>query len=374
MQSVLFSWLVVVVLHAPAEQVSVAQTSAMLPTLLLILIGGLAADRLDPRSVLVRLQALAAVPVLVLAAFVAGGSFGLMHLVLFGISIGTISAFTMPARDALLSRVAGDNLMHAVTMLTAVQFGAQAFGSLIAGAAGRVGGTAMLCLQAAVLLSGSLALSRLPPSEPNPHAARSRSPLHDIAAGLREVARTPKLRAPIALVLAVGSFFVGPFMVLFPLLVRDVYQGGVGDLSLVLMMFPLGTIAGSVSLRTIGGIRRKGLAALLALIFGALNLAAVGIGLPFSGMVAATFLWGLGGSVFINCSRTLYQEAAPPAHRGRVLSVYQLGFMGGAPLGALLAGQIGQHIGSLHALWVFSAAMVLFVVLSWMFTDLAGME
>ena len=374
MQSVLFSWLVVVVLQAPADQVSVAQTSAMLPTLLLILLGGLAADRLDPRKVLVRLQAVAALPVLVLAAIVASGRVSFVHLVVFGGTIGTISAFTMPARDALLSRVAGENLMHAVTMLTAVQFGSQALGSLLAGAAGSVGGVVMLCLQASLLFGGALAMSRLEPCSPNPHAAPPRSPLRDIAAGLAEVARTPKLRAPIALVLAVGSFFVGPFMVLFPLLVRDVYGGGVRDLSFVLMMFPLGTIAGSVLLRAIGGIRRKGLAALFALLVGAANLAAVGIGLPFPGMVLCTFLWGLGGSVFINCSRVLYQEAAPPAHRGRVLSVYQLGFMGGAPLGAVLAGMIGQRIGSLHALWVFSGAMAIFVCASWLLTDLAEME
>lgn len=374
MQTVLFSWLVVVVLHAPAEQVSAAQTSAMLPTLLLILVGGLAADRLDPRKVLVRLQALAAIPVLGLAFIVARGELHLLHLILFGASIGTIAAFTMPARDALLSRVAGRNLMHAVTVLTAVQFGAQASGSLVAAAAGRFGGAALLCLQASLLLGGALTLARLSPSPPNPHAAAPKSALRDIGSGLREVARSPKLRAPIALVLAVGSFFVGPFTVLFPLLVRDVYHGGVGDLSVVLMMFPLGTIAGSVLLRASGGIRRKGLAALLALIFGALNLGAVGVGLPFGGMVLATFLWGLGGSVFINCSRTLYQEAAPPAQRGRVLSIYQLGFMGGAPLGAIVAGQVGQHIGSLHALWVFSAAMLLFVAVSWVATDLASME
>ena len=374
MQSVLFSWLVVGELHAGPEWVSVAQTSSMLPTLFLLLFGGLLADRLDPRKVLVRLQATAALPVLLLAAAVAGGGLRFAHLVAFGIGIGTLTAFTMPARDALLSRVAGVNLMHAVTVTTAVQFGAQALGALLAGFASRVGSVTMLCVQAALMLFGAAALSRLEPAPPRDLLGPRASALGDIAAGLREVAATPNLRAPLSLVLAVGSLFVGPFMVLFPLMVRDVYGGDIADLAVVLTMFPLGTIAGSLLMRARGGIRRKGLAALLALVFGALNLGAISTGLPFPGMIVATLFWGLAGSVFINCSRTLYQAAAPAAHRGRVLSVYQVGFMGGAPLGALLSGVVGQQIGTLDTLALFSAAMLLFVAVIWLTSDLATME
>jgi len=375
MQSVLFSWIVVGELHAGPEWVSAAQTSSMLPTLFLLLFGGLVADRNDPRRVLVWLQTAAALPVLALAAVVGADVVALPHLIVFGLCIGTVTAFTMPARDALLSHVGGDNLMHAVTLLTAVQFGAQALGSLLAGAASRVGSVAMLACEAALMVLGALFLARLEPVPPRPAPAGGRATaLGDIAVGLREVSRTPKLRAPLALVLAVGSLFVGPFMVLFPLIVRDVYAGGVRDLSFVLMMFPLGTIAGSLLMRARGGIRRKGRAALLALLFGASNLAAIGSGLPFAGMVAATALWGLSGSVFINCSRTLYQEAAPAAHRGRVLSVYQVGFMGGSPIGAVLAGVLGQQIGTLSALLVFAAVMFLFVAVAWLASDLVTME
>lgn len=374
MQSVLFSWLVVGELHASADAVSAAQTSSMLPTLILILFGGLVADRLDARKVLVRLQALAALPVLLLAAAVASGKLTLLHLLIFGSCIGTVMAFTMPARDTLLSRIAGGNLMHAITVLTAVQFGAQALGSLTAGLASRFGAVSMLCLQALLLLAGAAALAQLSPAAPNPHAAPPTTPLRDIAAGLAVVAKTPRLRAPIALVLAVGTFFVGPFMVLFPLLVRDTYHGGVAELSLIVMMFPLGTISGSLLLRAAGGIRRKGLASQIALLGGAAVLAVIGIGLPFAGTVLATYLWGAAGSVFINCSRTLYQEAAPAAHRGRVLSVFQLGFMGGSPIGAILAGLVAQSFGSLHTLWFFAGAMLLFVASSMLFSGLSRME
>ena len=71
--------------------------------------------------------------------------------------------------------------------------------------------------------------------------------------------------------------------------------------------------------------------------------------------------WGLAGSVFINCSRTLFQQAAPIQGRGRVLAIYQLGFAGGGPIGALLAGFGADALG-LHTTLVVSATTMLILV------------
>jgi predicted MFS family arabinose efflux permease len=202
------------------------------------------------------------------------------------------------------------------------------------------------------------------------------SALREITAGLPVVARTPELRWPFALVTSVGMLFVGPFLVIFPLLVRDAYGGDARELSLVLMQFPLGTIAGSLLIRSRGGIRRKGRAALVALAFGSVDLALVGVwsGLPFAGLMLATLAWGLGGSVFINCSRTLFQEAAPAAERARVLSVYQLGFMGGTPLGTTLAGFASGAFGPHGTLLLASLVMLAVVGGIAVFTHTPGME
>jgi hypothetical protein len=219
----------------------------------------------------------------------------------------------------------------------------------------------MLAVQAVVLLLGSFATARVPAAPPLPRSGPRLSALREITAGLPVVARTPELRWPLVLVASVGTLFVGPFLVIFPLLVRDAYGGDALQLSLVLMLFPVGTIAGSLFIRSRGGIQRKGRAALIALAFGSANLALVGAGLPFAGLLLATLAWGLGGSVFINCSRTLFQEAAPEAERARVLSIYQLGFMGGAPLGTSLAGFASGPLG-LHGTLVAASGVMLAVV------------
>ncbi len=372
-QSTLFSWLLVGELGVSDEWMGVAQTSHMLPAILLLLLGGAAADRIDPRRMLIVLHGVGTLPVLALAVVVASGVLTIPIVIAFGVSMGVVSAFSMPARDTLLSRVAGGHMMRAVTGMTAVQFGSQALGALVAGAARWVGSAPMLVAQATVLLMGSFSTMKVPAESPAPRHGSASSPLRDIGDGLRQVARNEQLWSPLMLVFAVGFLFVGPFLVTFPIIVTRIFGGSISDLAIVLTMFPLGAIVGSLVLRW-RGLRRKGRAALIALVFGAVALAVVGLGISLSVMVVASLAWGLGGAVFINCSRTLYQEAAPPTQRGRVLAVYQLGFMGAAPLGSISAGFVSGQIGPLATLHVYAVVMLLAVIAVWIFTDLARME
>jgi MFS family permease len=374
MNSTLFGWLVAGDLRAPDQWVGVAQSAILWPSLGLLLLGGAAADRVDPRRLLAALHVAVALLVALLAAGVASDLLSIPALLVYGLCLGTVSAFAMPARDALLSRVAGGDVMRAVTTMTAVQFGAQALGSALAGSARWMGSPAALLLQSGILLAGSVAARRLPAAPRRPRRGPRRSPWHEVAEGLALVFRTPRLRASIGLLAAVGLFFIGPFLAVFPVLVVEHYQGDVDRLSLVAMCFPLGTLVGSLALRARGGVRRKGLASLCALAFGALSFGTVGFGLPFAGMLAATFAWGLGGAVFINCSRTLYQEAAPSAQLGRVLAVYQFGFLGTAPLGSLWAGFASAVFGPLATLRICALAMLCVVILVAARTDFARME
>lgn len=370
----LFAWLVAGELRASDAWVGIAQSATLWPSLLFLLLGGTLADRVDPRRLLIVLHAVVALPVLLLATGVATGWLSLPALLAYGVCLGTVSAFVMPARDALLSRVAGPDLMHAVTTMTAVQFGSQALGTASAAAARWLGTVPMLGVLALVLLAGSLATRGVPAVAPLVRSGPRVTARREILEGLQLVARSPRLRAPVLLVAAVGLFFIGPFLAVFPVVIVQHYEGDVDRLALVSMLFPLGTILGSLALRARGGVRRKGRAALIALFVGAVALGAIGQQLPFGGLVALTFAWGLAGAVFINCSRTLFQQHAPPASRGRVLAVFQLGFIGTAPLGSLASGFLSAAIGPFATLQVCALAMTTVVACSTSFTDTAKME
>lgn len=373
MQGVLFAWILVSELDADSKWVGIAQTSSMLPSLFFLLIGGATADRFDPRRMLMIVHLLAPLPVLALAWAAATNSLSIPLVLSFALCMGTITAFGNPARDALLSRVAGANLMSAVSGMTAVQFGAQAAGALLAATARLLGTATTLILHAVILASGAFFSSKVPkrtPSTLSPMVETSGAPASaetflQALGGLREgliiIARSPELRGSLFAIFSVGVFFIGPFGVVLPLMIRDVYSGNVDQFAIAYTLFPLGTISGSLILRRIG-LRRKGRAMLFALSFAAIFEGCLGVGLPFWLFCIATLSWGLCGAIFINCSRTIFQEHAPPAYRGRVFAAYQLGFMGGGPIGSLVSGFAIPYIGLGGTFYLGAGAMALILI------------
>jgi MFS family permease len=375
-QSVLFSWLVAGELKAGASEIGTAQMASMLPSALFLLFGGATADRSDCRALLTRIYALAALLTVGLLALVLAGLLSFPLLIAFALALGTLTAFGMPARDALLSEVAGSDMMRAVTGLTLAQWGSQAVGNLLGSSARWIETAPALCIPALIFAAGMFPLQRVPTRELRAAGPRPslRQTLREIGEGLREVAHSPVLRPIMLLVSAVGIFFMGPFMVVLPLLVRDFFGGDVAQLSLLGAAFPAGIILGSLVLLARGGLRRKGRAQLVSLFVGALALACIGLGLSFPGTLAAIFVWGVTASVFMNAGRTLFQAAAPPTHRGRVLSIYALGFMGSAPLGALLSGFLADAVGPLGACWVCALSMTALATGASLFTGTARLE
>jgi hypothetical protein len=374
MQQVLFSWLVVGELRADPRWVGTAQMFQNLPSLALLLAGGVTADRLDRRNLLVAVHLVASATTLIMAKVVDAGALSLGALLVYALAWGSFQSFVGPARDALLSDVAAGALLRAVTTATLVQFVAQALGARGAGLAERFGSPALLVAQAGVLLVGLVPLSQLDLSGAGgrPREIRRRA-LSEIREGLREVWSSPRLRPVALLVASNGLFFLGPYYVLCPLIVRDVHHGGVTDLSLVLVVFPAGTVLGSLWLLVRGGIRRKGRALLLGLLGGGLSLAVMGLPLPFPAFLAMVFVWGLCGAVFLNMSRTLFQESAPAQLRGRVLSVYSVALLGVAPASNLGAGPLADALGPAAGCMVFGLAMVALIALAWGRTDVRSM-
>ena len=360
MQTIVFPWLVTVVLHEPAARVGIAQMSLMAPSIFLMLLGGAVADRADCRRLLVRGHLVAALPPLLLGAAIAGGGLAYGGLIAYALAVGTAGAFVMPARDAMLTRVAAGGLGRAVAVMTATQFAAQLVGIAVGGSAGTIGAPALLLLQAAVLAFGGIATLRLPAAPPMAGAA-ARSRLGAMRDGLRAAAESSILVPVLIANLAVGVLYVGAFLVILPLVVRDVYGGGSAQLSLVSLGFWGGTIGSTLVQIRLGALRRPGRAIVVALFLGAGVLAAMAWPSPFPAFVALCLVWGLGAGVVMTQARTLVQSAAPETHRARILSLFQLGLMGGAPVGALLIGYLAALTGPRGAA-VYPATCMLLVL------------
>jgi len=359
MQQVLFTWLLVGELRVSPRWVGVAQMCQMLPSLLFLLAGGLLADRVELRRLTLSLHLVAASAAAALALVVHGGWVALATLLPYALVWGTIQAFAGPARDAMISHVSGRDLMRAVTGVTLVQFSAVALGSRLGGLGQQIGSDAALGVQSAILLAGLVAVARLPRAEPHAPAGERTRALGSIQSGLVEVRRSPRLFPVALLVAADGLFYMGPFQVLVPLIVRDAYGGSLSELSLVLMILPIGTIVGSLAVILRGGVRRMGLVFLLALLGIAAVLVAIAVQPPFWAFGVLIFAWGICHSLFFNTSRTLFQLAATPAQRARVLSVHSLGLLGMAPISNLAAGVLAEAVGPLAGCAAAGVAMIL---------------
>ena len=352
-QMVLFPWLVAVVLRMDAFAVGLAQAALMAPGLLFLPLGGSVADRGNPRRLLLAYHLVYATPPLVLALVLWRGGLSYGLLIVYGITVGAIGAFAIPTRDALLPLVAAKaGLPRAVALVTALQFIGQLVGIACASTADRFGAPALLLLNTGLLLLGTLGVVRLP--DPAPHQRTKHASFwRSIVEGVAEAARSEQIWPVLLLNFGVGVFYVGPFMAVLPLVVRDNYGGGAVELSYVNLAFWAATIIASIAL--VGLARRFTLRGRLiagAVTAGGFVLLALASLPPFPVFLALIFVWGIGAGITMTQSRTVVQIVAPSTHRARLMSLFQLGLGGGGPIGAFLTGTI-------CALWGLEAAMLL---------------
>jgi MFS family permease len=355
-QSVLFAWLLAIGLQESAEHIGVAQMLLNLPLLVLLLFGGAIADRSDCRRLLMRLQLLLTLPPLALLLLQTTGGLDFLAMALYGIVVGTLGAFVIPARDSLLTKVSSAEIQRGVTMMMLVQFGGQLTGILLAGTAGRVGPIPLLAAQAAVMAVSAYSSYRLNPAPPEPRERATRH-LADIVAGLGEAARSPRIASVIIYIFADGVLFIGLYLVVLPLLVRDVYGGGSGMLAGLNSCFMVGITLMLLVLLRFGDVRRPGRALMLAAVGDFVVPLILRLAPPEWLAYVCLLFWGLGAGLSMNMSRSLVQGAAPPFHRARILAIYQLGFIGGAPIGSIFIGQLVQRYGLFDAMLVPVLAM-----------------
>lgn len=347
---VLYTWLIVHELDASSSRLGVAQLAILAPSIVGLFVGGMVADRIDRRWLLCTMHAAAAMLSFGLGLCVAQGWLTLPLMVVFGWLMGSLHGLAMPTRDALLSDVVDRDLMRAITGAALVQFGCQTIVGLLGGRIAREIGSALaLLLQACLLMYGGWVALSLPPCRPRA-AKQRRLRLADLFEGFGEVCRSHVL-APVGLMgVAVGLFFMSPYLVVFPMLVEETYRGDVFDLALLQSTFPMGTILGSWwLLRRRGTLQAKGWALVLTQGLASLCLFLIGTGIPFEAAFAAGVVWGLAGGVFLNVARSIFQQAASEENRARVLAIYTLSFMGAGAVGAPLVGQLAAQVGPLGA-------------------------
>lgn len=360
MQSVVFAWLVTMVLREPAERVGIAQTSLLLPGMLLILIAGVLADRLGLRRQAAWSQLIAGILPLFLALAVYLQMLNFSVMIVFALLMGSVSAFLTPARDGLLNHVAGEDVQRTVMQASLCQFGFQILGYSFAGFADALGAEYILIAQSLVLLLGVWAYLQLREVATSGTAISGDevSVFTSLRDGAKTVISNPLMRTVVLQNVAMGCFFMGSFIVGFPLVMREVFAGSSGDLATLNALNSLGLVVSIVALLRLGFVARAGKALVLAQGIGSLVLLSTGLvdNLPL--FMFLVFLWGVCGGIAMPMSRTLMQQLAPPDQRARVMSFYAFSFMGAGPLGTLFCGYLADLFGPQYAIVISAACML----------------
>ncbi|MDC3344498.1 MFS transporter [Pseudomonadales bacterium] len=366
MQSVVFAWLVTIILNETPDKVGLAQMAYLLPGTIFILIGGSIADQFGGRKIALIAQCAAASMAAGLAVSMALTSFTYDKFLVFAVCMGCSQAILTPARDGLLPLVADGQIQRRVVQASMIQFGIQMIGFVLASMADTVGAVMMLAVQSIVLSVGAVAYYYL--EVPLVKSARTQARMLNqlvasIIEGFRSVMASPGMRIVVLQNCAMGVFFMGSYIVTVPLLIREVYNGSSTELSLINAANSLGLFLTIVVLLRVGDIKRQGRALLIAQGFGALVLSLAAIQISFITLMGILFVWGMCGGMAMTMARTIMQEQSDEHQRGRMMGFYAFSFMGSGPIGALLSGYLVAWFGPSTSLAIASLCMFVVVVL-----------
>lgn len=355
-QFVLFPSLVTFVLAEPPARVGLAQSALSAPMFCLLLFGGLLAERAKAGPTLALLHMLFAAASLALAAIMTAGLLTYEALIGYGMAVGACAAFLMPVRDAALSGVIAREaargrhtpIATAAATTTAVQIGAQICGILFARTAGASPAPFLLAQALALALAAALALGLRAP-KPEGHERTFIAAVRDMRDGLVYAFKNPIMSPMLISAAYTGVFVIGSFQVLFPLIVREAYGGGPDEqasrLGALFACFWSASFVSAVILSRLKPLNRPGRALIASHLVGAAALITFAFDKPFWLFASIVLAWGLAAGVAISVSRTIVQGAAGPKFLGRVLAVYSMGFMGGAPIGSALVGFAASEMG-----------------------------
>lgn len=330
---------------SPSQAGLVMSVSAV-PRALLMLGGGVVADRFGPRKVVIGSDAVRCATVLAVAALLFATSPGLWLLSLLAVVFGIVDAVFMPAVGALPARVTGrDQLARVQGMRGLAVRSANVLGAPLGGLAVALGGAATAFALAGLLIAVSVPLlisvrmRELPPGDAADPA--DRTAWRDLLDGLRYI-RGHRVLAPLIAAIALGDLgFVGPLNVGLTLL-ADRRGWGASGMGWVLAAFGVGAGAAGLLLTLRGRLPRAGTVAAVAILGGSVAIGALAFAPGVAAAVGVALVIGLLAGLSGALCGALLQTQSDPAYLGRVTAVGGIVSLGLAPLSMpLTAAAIG---------------------------------
>lgn len=351
MQQTAQGWLVLDLTDSPAA-LGLVSALATLPILLLSVVAGVVADRVDRRRLLASTQLFAAFLALLLAILTTLGVVQYWHVAVLALLAGTATAIQTPAYQAIVASLVDRAAIGSAVALNSAQFNlSRILGPSLAGAVIAAGGLgiAFWANAFALLLVASI-LWRLRIASQAADLARAQASMwSNLLDGIRYT-RGERMVAVLVLLAAVPALFLLNYLVLLPVFARDVLVIGAQGLGLLSGGVGIGALAAALGLAALRPSGGSGRSLLIALVVASCAeiVFATSRAVPLS-IVALAVLGGC-QVVYYATTNTLIQVLVPARLRGRVVSLYILTSWGLIPIGNVLAGWVAERASATTAL------------------------
>jgi MFS family permease len=369
MQAVAQGWLVLEITNSPFY-LGLDAFMATAPGLLFTLAGGVFADLVDRRRLLIFTQIAAGLSALVLAVLISTRVVYVHVWIVFLLSFitGCCMALASPSYQAITIDLVGRKDLPNAIALNSTQFQlSRVIGPALAGVALNALGLAGCFYANAfsyVAVVGALALVRfdkIGSDSAAPAAAKDKRALwNDLIDGFKYVRGRPRVFM-LLLISAVTSLFGAPYFSMVPYFARDIFHLGETGLATMMGTAGAGAFCGALCLVLLGNFRYKGWFVLGGAFFFAIALIIFSLSTDF--LVSLVFLFVMGFAIVCSVAviNTLLQQLVTNEMRGRVMSMFILSFMGTMPIGNLLAGSAAHRYGAPRTLAGGGLIIALFI-------------
>jgi MFS family permease len=320
---------------------------SMAPALVMAPIGGVMADRIDRRRLLLITQTLSMFQAVILAILVLSGTVQVWQVIVLSGFLGFVHAFDIPVRQAFISEMVDrrEDLGNAIALNSVMFNTARLVGPSIAGLLIAWAGEGVCFALNAFSFIGALLALTLIRRPMRAGGQRKSKAGRDLADGLTYAAKTPPIRSALFMLSLIG-FFGFPYMILMPVFARDILHGDASTLGFLTGAVGAGALGGAFFLAS--RTSDQGLPKIFltgAALFGISLIAFAASPLMILSM-GAMFLVGFGQIVSMASCNTIIQNEVDDNMRGRVMSLYAVAFRGMAPLGNLAAGALAAAAGA----------------------------
>jgi MFS family permease len=372
MQSTGQAWLVLQLTHS-AWWLGLVGALQFLPVMLLALFGGVIADKLPKRRLLLFTQSFALIQAAILWLLVFTGNVQLWHILVLALMLGLTNALDMPTRQAFVVEMVGrEDLPNAVALNSSLFNMARILGPGLGGLLiAWLGVTPLFLLNAISFIPVLIGLALIDVSKLNTYVkpivagvvAAKQSTMQSLREGLSYIAKTPSVLLIIAVIGTVSLFGIN-FNVVLPLFATDVLHAGPAGFGLISSAFGFGALISALWLAW--GNKKPNIHSMLlgAIIFCVLE-AAFALSHLYILSIALIIAVGFAQITFSATANTALQTVTPNHLRGRVMSVYMLVFAGSVPLGNLFTGGLAHLYGAPISLLAGAGLSFIAAIIGW---------